>query len=1210
MTSDGTRHFEGAAVLSVGILGSLRVIRGDVEVPVASRMQRRLLTALAINAGTVIPRDRLVNMLWDGAVPVSAAKTLQAHVARLRRTLSSPPGQPRWILTRPPGYLLATNAVEIDAGLLEQHVREAASVRAEHPERAAMLLEAALRLSRGPALAEFRDEDFAGTAAQRLDELVVTAREDLAEILLALGRYPDGLGIAQAIIADHPHRERPVALAIEALSRLGRQTEALRAYESFAQRLASEPGRGPSAKLQAVAAKLHPAAPPPRARPVGSGPEDSAGSSEGPSPLWSAVTRREREVLDAVAAQLTNAEIAERLFISVRTVESHVSALLRKLGATDRKELAGLVAKHQPVEPPAPALPSAVLTAVATGTFTGRSEERAAVEAAFHASIDTGRRLAVVVSGQSGIGKTRLVAEAAVALQTMAATISCGRCDEEALVPYQPLAEWVASLAAVAPPDVVETVAPTLARAVPALADLPVARSRDHAPEPARAELFAAFDAFFSVLPQPVLLIVDDLQWADRPTLQAIRYMLRSARQSPILVAATVRSESLVPGSDLADVLTTLEAEERVTTIHLAGLSSEQVESMVACDFPRSAALAERAWLRTGGNPFLLRELLRHLDETGAETLDAVPTGLRELVARRIAHLQPELVEVLTAGALMGEIFRLGIAARAIDKTPVLMFDAIETALRAGLVVEVPGAADSYRFAHALVRDALVQRLASSRRLHLHLQLASELEAAGGRHRHAEVAHHLYSALPESDPNRLIENARQAASHAMDQLAYEHAAELQTMVLDALRAADAPEADVAVALLARGDARLRAGDSAAARQDLVEAARLAAGNGDGVLLARAALGVGEAASIWGADAELAALLEQARAALGDGSMALRARVTARLAQALYYTADTGRRRQLSSLAEADATAAGDDEALAWVLSARHAALWGPEDTHNRIETAQRIHDMGERMGQPELLLRSQALLVVDLLEGGDVDGARRATRRHAELAHDLRQRIHLRDVEVWAATWAMLEGRLDAAERAILEARALSEAAQDPNADLIYWVQWFWLVIERGIPSELDEMVNEYERLAVENPHVPAWRASLAYLHIRRDDPNGVELEYSSLARHDFADVPRDLVWFNAIAYIAEACAYLGDQARAKLLLDTLTPFSDRIVLVDRAMICKGAMSRYLGLLAATAGRPGDADRWLRAALDRHEAMGAVPLADRTRRDLDQVQAI
>lgn len=916
------------------------------------------------------------------------------------------------------------------------------------------------------------------------------------------------------------------------------------------------------------------------------------------------VTRREAQVLEELGARASNAEIAEKLYVSVRTVESHVSSLLRKLGAADRFELWELARRL--AGRGAGELPLPLVELAGRGPFVGRDREVARLHEAFVASQEQ-RRL-VLVAGEAGIGKSRLVAEVSARLHNEGAAVLFGRCDEEALAPCQPFVEAVDPLIDHAPDAVVERVRPTLSSLLPRLGEGAGAPEPPADPEVARFRLFEAFDTLLSAAPSPTVLVVEDVHWADAPTLLLLRHLLRRADRSAMLVVATARQEGLAPGRDLAAELALLEAREPLNEVALSGLGTDDVRKLFG-GRPGAEELAAAACRRTGGNPFLLHEILRHLDELpGHGGLDdSVPERVRDSVKRRVAALGAEVDEMLSAGAVMGEAFHFGVTARVMDARPEELLGALDHAVAAGLVVEDRGRPDWYRFAHALVRDALEQALTSSRMARLHLRIAEELEGAEWIAPVAEVAHHHHAALPAGDAARALSTAGRAAQEAMDVLAYERAADFHTMALDAVEAGGGDDSDRLDTLLARGDARLRAGSKESARADLLAAAALAEHIGDMRARARAALGVGETADIWGDDPELVRVLEAALVALKTDDVALRSRVRARLAQALYYSGPPDRRDQLSKVAVEEARASGEPEALAWVLSARHAALWGPTDLDARIEAAEEIGRLAAELDDDELAVLGLGWLAVDRLERGDRAAFDAAVSRHAELAGSLRRPLHLRDAEMWAVTRALLDGRLDDAEEGVERMRDLSEAVHDPHAETVSWVGRFWLAYEREDPATLDELAELWVALAARYPHVPAWRAALALLHARRGDAPKAREQFEPLAADDFAGVPRDVVYVNTLTFLAETCHFLGDAARARVLLTLLGPFSGRFALVDRAMYCKGSVDRYLGLLAATAGDEVAAERHLRAALSQHEEAHARLLAARTRRELTAI---
>lgn len=916
------------------------------------------------------------------------------------------------------------------------------------------------------------------------------------------------------------------------------------------------------------------------------------------------VTRREAQVIEEIGARASNAEIAERLYVSVRTVESHVSSLLRKLGAASRFDLWELARRLADQGAGELRFPRALAQLTGRGTFVGRGLEVARLREAF-TGLGEQRRL-VLVTGEAGIGKSRLVAEVAAQLHDGGAPVLFGRCDQEALAPFQPFVEGVAPLIDHAPGPVRERVRPALASLLPELGDVsspPPEPASD--PDVARFRLFEAFDTLLSTAPHHTVVVVEDVHWADAPTLLLLRHLLRRADRSAMLVLATARQEGLVPGRDLATELAALESQAPVDQVTLSGLEARDVRGLIG-DHPHGEEVAEAACLRTRGNPFLLHELLRHLEASPeTDNLDElVPEGVRDSVKRRVAALGTNVDDLLSVGAVMGEAFHFGVTAAVMNAPLERLLDALDHAVSSGLVIEDPGRPDWYRFAHALVRDALAAALTSSRRSRLHLRIAEEFEAAEWGAPVAEVAHHRHAALPTGDASRAFSAARRAAREAMDVLAYERAADFQTMALGAIDAGGGNDADRLDTLLARGDARLRAGGKEAARADLLAAATLAASIGDAPAQARAALGVGTTADIWGDDPELVRALEEALDALDAADLALRSRVRARLAQALYYSGARERREELSTLAAEEARASGDPGAVAWVLSARHAALWAPADLEARIEAGQAIEQLAAEVGDKDLALQGAGWLVVDQLERGDRASSDAAAVRHADLASTLRGPLHLRDAEMWAGMQALLDGRLDEAEERIERTRDLGEAVGDPHTETIEWAQLFCLACEREDRPALDDLAERWHPLAAPFPHVPAWPAGLAMLHARRGDRDAAAEQFEPLAADDFAAIPHDVVYLNALTYLAETCWFLDDAPRARALLALLKPFAGRFALVDRAMYCKGSVDRYVGLLAATTGDLATAQLHLQAALSQHEAAGARLLAARTRREL------
>jgi DNA-binding SARP family transcriptional activator len=230
------------------ILGPLEVHDGAAPVAIPGVKERALLVDLLVHAGRVAPADRLIEDLWGDDPPGNPGNALQGRVSALRRALG--PAGAGLLVTRPPGYALEVEPERVDAARFERLVAEAGRAPAAEQGGAAGLLEQALGLWRGPALAEFADLPFARAEAARLEELRLAAVDARAELALAAGRDGELVGELEALVAAYPLRERQHGQLMLALYRSGRQADALRVYQDTRTVLAEELGIDPSPELQ------------------------------------------------------------------------------------------------------------------------------------------------------------------------------------------------------------------------------------------------------------------------------------------------------------------------------------------------------------------------------------------------------------------------------------------------------------------------------------------------------------------------------------------------------------------------------------------------------------------------------------------------------------------------------------------------------------------------------------------------------------------------------------------------------------------------------------------------------------------------------------------------------------------------------------------------------------------------------------------------
>ncbi|KEF96636.1 MULTISPECIES: BTAD domain-containing putative transcriptional regulator [Mycobacterium] len=486
-----------------------------------------------------------------------------------------------------------------------------------------------------------------------------------------------------------------------------------------------------------------------------------------------------------------------------------------------------------------PALPAVL---VGPGPFVGRGRELEGLLSAWQSALTGGVRT-VLIAGEPGVGKTRLAGEWSQRAHEMGAVVLYGRCDEDLGAPYQPFAEALRALVPCMGAERLRGLrgVEALLALVPALADV----VPDLAP-PAHAdpdtERYALFDAVVALLEiasasAPVLLILDDLHWAAKPTLLLLRHLLRFGDHARVQIVGTYRSTDLDRSHPLAAMLVDLHRDGTANRLNLGGLDEDDVTTYVTEAGYDDDELAHALASVTGGNPFFLIEALRHVDESGGVwDQSTLPQGVREAVSRRLSRLPVETNKALAAAAVVGSRFSLELVEQVVGND---LIDAFDEARNAGIVIEEPGG--NYRFNHALVRQSLLAELASVRRMRLHQRIATTLETMPGADDEllAELAHHYFECAWAGNAAKAVLYCRRAADQAMTRLAYEGAADLYRHALHALEELDdeLPDRDdqAAELLVARCEALLAAGDVTSAagavsqlRAATVDSARLAA----------------------------------------------------------------------------------------------------------------------------------------------------------------------------------------------------------------------------------------------------------------------------------------------------------------------------------------------------------------------------------------------
>jgi DNA-binding SARP family transcriptional activator len=851
----------------------------------------------------------------------------------------------------------------------------------------------------------------------------------------------------------------------------------------------------------------------------------------------------------------------------------------------------------------------------AEGRLVGRGEEMGAL-ALWR---ESGSERVMLLSGEAGIGKTRLLAETAVRAHAAGSIVLAGRAPEEQLVPYQPFLEALGHYVFQAPLEELRLVARVwgaeLGRLIPELRrrlpELPPPDPGD--PETDRYRLFEAVAGLLGAISHaaPVLIVLDDLHWADRPTLLLLRHVARSPRNPRVSILGAYRAlESWSDGFDSA--LAGLRRERLMTNLEIRGLPEQDASELVrlkAGGTP-SADFVRALYRETEGNPFFIEEIVRHLLDSGVSSQEAgqselervgLPDDVRDVISRRLGRLDPATVEWLRAAAVIGRDFDSALVERVLDVDDDAFLAALEDALDAGLVREAPGDPGRYTFSHALIRETLYEGMSTARRRRTHRRVGVALEELESGRRIAELAHHFTRAAEPQDAERAIRYALQAGEQAKGMLANEEAAEHYARALEVLDRSQPAGEDAGPEALRRrcdlllelGEARVRSGERPSAWELFRQAATLAAGLKDSASLARAAIGAARrhVQPPGVVDLDLIEMLDQALEMMAGEQTVTRVRLLACMCGALYFSSRRGEMTALAEEATAIAQRLSDPRALALAAAARRRAHWGPHELPRRLSDSTQLLRCALQAADVELTLQGHAWLVVDLLEQGDRQGVDVQVEAFASGAQRLRQPLYVWNATVCRAMLALLDGHLGEAEALAGAALSAGIRSEGITAPQYHAVQIMAIRRQQGRLGELEVPLRD---LVAANPGRATWRAGLAVMLAETGRTDAAQTELDALAADGFASLVPDGDWMVVAALSADVAVLTGHRDAAERLYGLFLPYADQNVVIGLGAVCLGSVSRTLGRLALTMGWGDQAIVHLQRAIAANEGLRAT----------------
>ena len=834
--------------------------------------------------------------------------------------------------------------------------------------------------------------------------------------------------------------------------------------------------------------------------------------------------------------------------------------------------------------------------------FVGRETPLAALVSAVQAA-ELGERVVGLVSGEPGIGKTRLVREMAARVSSPVLWAGCWNGD--GAPPYW---VWLQLLRAL-PSD--EGGPRSSADGIDAL----VGEAADAATGDARFRLFDAVTEVFATASrrQPLVLVLEDLHWVDEASVRLLEFLGHDQRPRRLAIVGTYRETDLDRDHPLARRLGDL--VRGGLQLSLGGLGRRDVVALVGAmgeedDLQGMVPLLHR---KSGGNPFFLRELVRLWRDEGVvdgspDVESAVPAGIRPVVARRLSRLAPSTQDVLAAAAVVGAEFDVSLLGAVTGSPTGAVLEALDESRGAGLVVGDGGGGGGggFRFVHALVREVLYEGLSLARRVALHQRIAEVLEARHGEARLPEVAHHAIQAAVAGGDDRTVDLAVQAGERSFALLAYEEAAAWYGRALGLLIDDHHGDARQAELLIRRGEAHLAAGDIDAARESYQQAAVIARRRGDADQLARAALGLGS--GFGGFEVKLldplqVDLLEEALGALDPGPSPLRAWVLARLSVALSFMDAEARRLSLSEEAIAMARDVGDDLALGYALAGHCDAIPGPDHCETRLAEATEVVRLARTGGDRALELLGRRLRLVALLEVGDLGEADLEIERFAQVADQIRQPLYRWYVPLWRGMRNLMRGEIEEAARQCAIAQEIGSLAHSDNAGMLTFAQWWVRRRYEGRFSEAGRAMSELIEPEAGAPALtPAGWPYPAVAAAQLGDCDRARALLEQWLAAGLERRTRDSEWLPESVQLAEVAVLAGCRDVAGLFYDLLRPYAHRFCVEGIGAAFTGSVAWYLSLLARFLGRGEEAEGYLDQARAAHRRVGLVgdppPLAE------------
>ena len=845
-------------------------------------------------------------------------------------------------------------------------------------------------------------------------------------------------------------------------------------------------------------------------------------------------------------------------------------------------------------------------------SFVGRDQEMSRFRDAFAAMLH-GRRTVFLLAGEPGIGKTRCAEAIAAEAEDRGALTLWGRCYEEPGAP--PFWPWIQILRGLIDANskdetqlLLGSVGTELASLLPELPD--DGRRNEPAIDAGSAQArFRFFDAVGQFLASaarqvPLVVVLDNLHWADAPSLSLLEFLNEELASQRVLIVATYRDTEVSRTHPLVKTLGELSRDARVQRVRLGGLDETAVGMLASSmlDESLTSTACRTIYEQTDGNPLFAIELIKVLEaegrDSGGVVSSRIPDGVRETIGRRLAHLSGSCNDLLSVASVLGRRFTIREVALTGGFCVEHVLENIESAVRAGIVHEQPDRNGEYLFSHALVRETLYEEIPTLVRLQRHAAAADALAKIHGAIADtslARIAHHYHEALALGHADDTIRFGLLAAQHAVRIYAYEAAVTHYDQALAAMQHADARNVSaIAATILLKTAALKELGAIKDALETLFGAIDLVRYIEDLDLLTDVLMVLAIVTSN-APQQHLVPLLTEVINTFPDEDSPGHAKALATMAFASRNSA-----AKADTLARVDAAVSmarrlADPDLLCVCHQLAAMALRGlPDLLERRIELGFAHIEEARRAANASSLAEAIHWQILNLFESGDIGTLEELLQEIDNLGLG-RVGMAAYHKTCHRVTLALLRGEWAGLEERIESLRELGLQSRREDAEGVYGAQMFTL-------NRLLGRLQHYEPIArqfLEGDSARQWKPGLMLLC----DEIGLKPEARKLLDDLMADdgsgLCRDELLVACLVYATEVTCSLQCHQHAQGLYDRLAPYAGQVANHPTA-VCFGATDLFLGMLATLTADGDAAERHFQAALTTNRRIRAWPMLAKT----------